>query len=376
MAQATSVGGKVLLVTLHSASGLKNMDLFGKSDPYCDIKSFDGPVQGGNCHSGRVGRTKTVQDCLDPVWQETHSFLLGKEVTEFEIHIMDEDPGMDDTLGKLRVRLDRPAKDADVELGKNKGSLHFSYKLYHLSEVVEQASYLSENEISPVVGSTIVGDWSKLLITVIHRGSNLMNADSVGKSDPYVKMILDGNATGGNANGKGAKTKVIQNNLEPEWNEVHRFLVSDDAEKASFTVYDEDLVGHDDRLGSCGTMLTSSFEEVPFPLTQQGTLTLSNVVARLDWLLTFDAAQAAADAAAQKAGEAKEEEMAGLLEAAMAAKAEAEERARQLMVDAAQAEADAQAAHKVAEAEAEAEAEATVAAKAEEDARRAAVSPE
>ena len=81
-------------------------------------QGFDGRAQGGNRASGRQARTATVENSLDPVWNETHAFLLGREVTEFQINILDEDPGCNDVMAKVRVRVDRPKKDVNVEIPK------------------------------------------------------------------------------------------------------------------------------------------------------------------------------------------------------------------------------------------------------------------
>jgi Ca2+-dependent lipid-binding protein len=58
----------------------------------------------------------------------------------------------------------------------------------------------------------------KLSVTVV-RANNLINADLVGKSDPYVVLYVRPMFK--------VKTKVIDDNLNPEWNETFEVIVED-----------------------------------------------------------------------------------------------------------------------------------------------------
>ena len=79
----------------------------------------------------------------------------------------------------------------------------------------------------------------KLNISVI-KAQNLRNADTFGKSDPYVVILVDDE--------KVAKTKTIDNNLSPTWNENFVCLVAGQRNAVFFTVWDDDA-GKDDSLG-------------------------------------------------------------------------------------------------------------------------------
>jgi hypothetical protein len=54
-------GTATITVTLRGASGLRNADLTGKSDPYVKLSL-------GRHH----WRSSTIPCCLDPIWEETH----------------------------------------------------------------------------------------------------------------------------------------------------------------------------------------------------------------------------------------------------------------------------------------------------------------
>lgn len=58
----------------------------------------------------------------------------------------------------------------------------------------------------------------KLRVTVV-RCTELKNMETLGKSDPYVRLYVRVLFK--------SKTRVIYNNLNPEWNEVFNFDVED-----------------------------------------------------------------------------------------------------------------------------------------------------
>ncbi|KAK9145135.1 hypothetical protein Sjap_005038 [Stephania japonica] len=80
----------------------------------------------------------------------------------------------------------------------------------------------------------------KLLVTVV-KASDLKNMELIGKSDPYVELHIRPRMK--------VKTKVIDDNLNPVWNETF-VLTADDKETESLIleVFDKD-VGHDKKLG-------------------------------------------------------------------------------------------------------------------------------
>ncbi|KAI3875258.1 hypothetical protein MKX03_011142 [Papaver bracteatum] len=80
----------------------------------------------------------------------------------------------------------------------------------------------------------------KLLVTVV-KANNLKNMEMIGKSDPYVVVHIRPLFK--------VKTKVVDNNLNPVWDQSFE-LIAEDKETQSLIieVYDED-VGQDKRLG-------------------------------------------------------------------------------------------------------------------------------
>ncbi|XP_075487381.1 calcium-dependent lipid-binding protein-like [Primulina tabacum] len=90
---------------------------------------------------------------------------------------------------------------------------------------------LSELELKPV---------GKVTVTVI-RANELKNKELIGKSDPYVVVHIRPLVK--------VKTKVVDNNLNPVWNQTFE-LIAEDKETQSLIleVFDQDI-GQDKRLG-------------------------------------------------------------------------------------------------------------------------------
>jgi len=91
-----------------------------------------------------------------------------------------------------------------------------------------------------------------IAIVRVLKAHDLLNADDstglgLDKSDPYVKII--------SPTGKSAQTKVIDNDLNPEWNETLQLNV-DDLKPLRLEVWDSDTLTADDPLGHGDIVLT------------------------------------------------------------------------------------------------------------------------
>jgi len=106
-----------------------------------------------------------------------------------------------------------------------------------------------------------------LIVTVL-RGNGLVNKDAgaAGVSDPYVVI----NATNPHTKKqfvKGLHTKVIDNNLNPVWNEKFSVNVDEDTPSVNIEleVFDKDPVGGDDPMGHLSVNVDGKF---PFEAEQ------------------------------------------------------------------------------------------------------------
>ncbi|GJN07679.1 hypothetical protein PR202_ga25527 [Eleusine coracana subsp. coracana] len=81
----------------------------------------------------------------------------------------------------------------------------------------------------------------RLSVTVI-KATSLKNKELIGKSDPYVVLYVRPMFK--------VKTKVKDDNLNPEWNETFDLIVEDkETQSVIFEVYDEDKLQQDKKLG-------------------------------------------------------------------------------------------------------------------------------
>ena len=69
----------------------------------------------------------------------------------------------------------------------------------------------------------------------IHRAENLMDKDIIGISDPFVEIQIDGEEM--------FRTNVVEENLNPVWDESGSFNVNKEVSEISFLVKDKDKIG-------------------------------------------------------------------------------------------------------------------------------------
>ena len=83
------------------------------------------------------------------------------------------------------------------------------------------------------------------------RARDLLNVDSFGASDPFVRVLF---------REKKQKTKVIENELNPEWNETLTYELDGKAlssdETIEVSVLDHEKIGKSRELGTSRSFLT------------------------------------------------------------------------------------------------------------------------
>eukprot|EP00008_Paramoeba_atlantica_P003029 CAMPEP_0201488678 /NCGR_PEP_ID=MMETSP0151_2-20130828/19316_1 /ASSEMBLY_ACC=CAM_ASM_000257 /TAXON_ID=200890 /ORGANISM="Paramoeba atlantica, Strain 621/1 / CCAP 1560/9" /LENGTH=321 /DNA_ID=CAMNT_0047874021 /DNA_START=41 /DNA_END=1006 /DNA_ORIENTATION=+ len=83
-----------LKIKVNSATGLANTDKGGASDPYAIVY----------INGKEVARTKTIKDCLNPVWNETFNVEVS-QLNKVKVHLFDKDTLKDDSLGWIKGAL-------------------------------------------------------------------------------------------------------------------------------------------------------------------------------------------------------------------------------------------------------------------------------
>lgn len=84
---------------------------------------------------------------------------------------------------------------------------------------------------------------------------DLRNLETLGKSDPYVRVLLSGIEKG--------RTVTFQNNLNPDWDEVIYVPVHNAREKLVLEVMDSESVGSDRSLGSIDVTVADYISQAP-----------------------------------------------------------------------------------------------------------------
>ncbi|BAF21353.1 calcium-dependent lipid-binding protein [Oryza sativa Japonica Group] len=99
----------------------------------------------------------------------------------------------------------------------------------------------------------------RLTVTVV-KATSLKNKELIGKSDPYVILYVRPMFK--------VKTKVIDDNLNPEWNETFPLIVEDkETQSVIFEVYDEDRLQQDKKLGVAKLAVNSLQPEATSEIT-------------------------------------------------------------------------------------------------------------
>ncbi|CAF3816756.1 unnamed protein product [Rotaria sp. Silwood1] len=118
--------------------------------------------------------------------------------------------------------------------------------LVQINDIIASMMVLPNRQVLPFVKDIPIGylrcsNLQSVVRAFILGAKDLINADIVGKSDPYVKVKVPGSIE--------YRTKTIDNTLNPEWNEIFEFVVEQyESDSIEFEVYDEDL-GKDDFIG-------------------------------------------------------------------------------------------------------------------------------
>ncbi|PSS08423.1 Synaptotagmin-5 like [Actinidia chinensis var. chinensis] len=267
----------VLEVKLVQAKELTNKDIIGKSDPFAVL--YIRPLR------DRMKTSKTINNQLNPVWNEHFEFIVEDSTTQHLVVKVYDDEGLqaEELIGCAQIRLNelepgkvkdvwlKLVKDLDVQRdNKNRGQVHLEllYCPYGMKNAFTNpfASDFSMTSLEKVFKSGVDGkdtaengiDGKNKRREVIVRGvlsvtvisaDDLAPTDVMGKADPYVALILK------KTEAKN-KTRVVNDCLNPVWNQTFDFVVEDGLhDMLILEVYDHDTFGKD-YMGQCILTLT------------------------------------------------------------------------------------------------------------------------
>lgn len=277
-----------------------------KSDPYCVVE-----VQAGSGGVHKIGKTFTIDDCLNPKWYFKINAEVSQDIAGIRFTVKDRDVLSSETIGSCFlpvhtfVNISAPYK-AELTLVNGKG---FQAGALKVSVGFVQSGSQAEVSLGdrawnkatefrqhvsrkiPIQGDNSFGDMAFLhgiLSLRLERANNLPNLDSsilsLSKkdvSDPYVVVSLE---DVDNEPWKVATTHVIDNNLSPVWDETFKVDVCHDVASITFTVRDKDFISSEQIGSVCfpvNTLINDSGIKGTFDLLREnknkkaGTITLS-----------------------------------------------------------------------------------------------------
>ncbi|KAK9945973.1 hypothetical protein M0R45_011460 [Rubus argutus] len=289
-----------LEVKLVEAKELTNKDIIGKSDPFAEI--FIRPLR------DRMKTSKVIDNDLNPIWNEHFEFIVEDASTQHLTVRIFDDEGLQaaEFIGCCQVSLStlEPGKVKDVWLKllkdleiqrdtKYRGQVHlellycpygtdgnivnpfdhdFSLTSLEKAMKIEKVTEAELRKISTQKKKEMFIR-GVLSVTVI-SAEDLPVVDFMGKADPFVVLIMKKSEA-------KQKTRVINNNLNPVWNQTFDFMVEDALhEMLIVEVWDHDTFGKD-RIGRVIMTLTRVLMEgeyqecYPIDIAKSGRITLS-----------------------------------------------------------------------------------------------------
>jgi Ca2+-dependent lipid-binding protein len=236
----------LLKIDIVSASNLKDTDGLGKGDPYV-VVSFDEQEA-----VPKKQQTHVVNNTLSPVWNTSLYFLATDDFKSFKVEVLDEDVGRDDKIGHVNIL----RRDADQRHTRQGDTFYLEGGKGGTIEV-----YITEIDISNGIVSHVESKASAInsylaaknrdnvaLMGVFIHGAKGLKSGLVDKSDPYAKIDFSQDPNGEKVFPQSLKTKTIENNPSPVWNDAFHFIVPWDLTTFKVEIWDED-VGGDDSLG-------------------------------------------------------------------------------------------------------------------------------
>ncbi|EFX02579.1 membrane bound c2 domain containing protein [Grosmannia clavigera kw1407] len=219
----------ILRFTVEQAKDLDGTkSLVGQLNPYASLL-----LNGKEIHT-----TKKLKRTNNPIWDNGSKEILitDRKAAKMGVVIKDErDLAGDQIMGTYQIKLE------DMLEFMEKGQDWYSLAGAKSGRVKMQAQWRPVT-ITGVSGGT-GGYQIPIGVIRLHfiKGSSLRNFEKVGKSDPYVRVLLSGI--------EKARTVTFKNNLDPEWDEVLYIPVHSTRERLQLEVMDAESMGRDRSLG-------------------------------------------------------------------------------------------------------------------------------
>ena len=219
----------VARLTVEQAKDLDGTkSLVGQLNPYAILL-----LNGKEIH-----KTRKLKRTNNPIWDDGSKEFLVTDRKSARLGLVinaDRDLSADQIIGTYQIKLD------DMLQHMEKGQ-----EWYNLSGAKTGRAKFTL-QWKPVTLKGISGGSGGYITPIgvmrfhFQSARDLRNLETVGKSDPYVRVLLSGIEKG--------KTVAFQNNLNPDWDEVIYVPVHSTREKLALEVMDQENLGKDRTLG-------------------------------------------------------------------------------------------------------------------------------
>lgn len=224
----TEVG--IVKLNLHEARDLDlSHSALGLLNPYAEIYINNELIK--NC--------RQLVQTNEPSWEQSLELLITEQ-SKTTIQILVKDSANDLIVGKLNSNLQ------DL--------------IFETSRGQQWVKLISGKPDAAMPNFRITANWKALgmhdekvglfteapiggLRVHIRSCSDLVNLESVGLVDPYIRCIMDGNLR--------AKTNTIADTLDPHFNNVYYFPIANEHQHVLLQIMDEEPEGNDRSLGTC-----------------------------------------------------------------------------------------------------------------------------
>ncbi|KAK4047503.1 Tricalbin-2 [Microbotryomycetes sp. JL221] len=185
----------------------------------------------------KVHQTQTLKRTPNPVWERPCEFLVtSKDQAVVGVQILDDNSITADTrLGNISVKL------TDILQANAKGQDWFPLSNARTGRVRLSASWKPVSMAGAISGA---GQYTPPIgvVRILFKGArDLKNVEFSGKSDPYARVLHSGIVL--------ARTQVIDNNLDPVWDEIVYIQVHSPKDTFVVEVMDYQHMSKDRSLG-------------------------------------------------------------------------------------------------------------------------------
>ncbi|CCU78804.1 membrane bound C2 domain protein [Blumeria hordei DH14] len=216
-------------ITVEQAKDLDGTkSLIGQLNPYAVLL----------LNNKEIHVTRKLKRTNNPIWENGSKDILITDRKSAKIGLVikdDRELSTDPVLGTFNVKLD------DILQFMEKGQEWFNL----MGVKTGRAKLTLQWKPVALTGAELGtgGYVTPVGVMRFHFKSarKLRNLETLGKSDPYVRVLLSGIQKG--------RTVTFKNNLNPDWDEIIYIPVHKTSEKITLEVMDEESIGHDRSLG-------------------------------------------------------------------------------------------------------------------------------